>query len=357
MHNNIVCPFTLPVEVARDKVGRAGFSEEALRTSVAMCDLSKSTRTKRKESLSEYENRAATSLELYFRRMLSRCALRVHTPYNSGQNVPSPRQIKMVLAPTIKKTVRFVDRYDRYWNAVVAYLRPISRSLQNDQRDWPLAWDSCLAWNLYLLILATKYESEVVLPPRETLDIIAKIGTTGNLDAEAKARLSVVSGLFGSFTRAVEGHILRLLPNIPSFALSERIEEILEDAYLLEASHLRRLLGIKEKVTSIKRHLRLLLSFIQRKRSWAKGIVSIGSDVVLGGKTSFGLLETLIELVPDLGSGRHYPVLAVKDDRIVFEKESCFQFIRSIQGETLIRLDPYANRVTKKLRRSQAPCS
>ena len=344
MQNNIVCPITLPVEVTRDQKGRAWFDLSAFKTSIALMDISTSTHTKRKESLSEYENCAATSLELYFRRMLLRCALRVHVPYNSGPDVPSPRQIKALLAPTVKNTIRFVDRYDRYWNAVVAYLRPISRSLQNDQRDWPLALDSSLARNLYLLILATKHESEVVLPPRETLDIITKIEANGNLDAEAKARLSVVAGLFGSFTRSVEGHTLRLLPNIPSFALSERIEEILEDAYLLEASHLRRMLGIKECVTSIKRDLRLLLSFIQKKRPWAKGIVSIGSDVVLGGKISSELLEKLIDLVPDLGSGIHYPVLAVKDDRIVIKKESCFQFSRSIKGKTLIRMDPYCSR-------------
>jgi hypothetical protein len=265
MYNNILSPLTLPVKTIRDKEGRAGFDSSALYTAIALIDLKHSPRKLTSELTTESQNQAARSLELYLRRMLSRCALRIHVPYNSGQDMPKPQQLKPLLAPTIRKTIRFVDRSDRYWNAVVAYLKPLSRALPDDQRV------SSLAWHLYLLILATKYDSEVVLPPKTTLTLVNAIESSDGLDSEARARIALVAGLFRSFSRPVEGHTLRFLPNVPTFAISERIAEILEDAYLLEASRLRRLLGVKENITSVQRDLRQLLSFIQKKRSWAKG--------------------------------------------------------------------------------------
>jgi hypothetical protein len=253
--------------------------------------------------------------------------------------MPSPRQIKPLLAPTIKQTIRFVDRSDRHWSAVVAYLRPISRSLRGDQRV------SQLAWELYQLVLATKHRAEVVLPPRKALDLIAALSTSSSLTAEASARLALIQGLFSSFSRPVEAQAFRFLPNAPALAISERIQEILEDAYLLEASHLRRLLGIRENITSIQRDLRKLLSFIQRRRSWAKGTIGLGSDVILGARIPLAFLEQITELAPALGITEGCPILSERDSCLANTNESTIRFIRTISDGTLVQLDGDSNRL------------
>jgi hypothetical protein len=71
----------------------------------------------------------------------------------------------------------------------------------------------------------------------------------------------------------------------------------------------------------------------------------MGSDVIVGGKSSFALMGKLLELIPGFGTDEHCPVLAIRDEGIVIEKETCFQFARSIPGNTLISLDPHIDHV------------
>jgi hypothetical protein len=334
MHNNVLSPFTMLFEATRTRKGLV-LSESDLRIPLELLP-EKSEKSEAHAQLSakaNSPNRAITSLEMHLRRMLSRCALRVNIPYSSNPDWPKSSEVRSSLAPTTKKLIRFVDRSDHYWEAVVAYLKPVSISLGEDYRL------SNLAWDLYLLILAAKYKSEVVLPPERTLALIHNIESSTELNAEAKARLSAIEGLFRFFTVPVEGPCLRFLPNISSLAVSERIDEIMEDAYLLEASHLRRLFGIKQNIASIKRDLRLLLSFIRKERPWAKGLVTTSSNFIVGGNASLAALEKLIELVPALEKEAHYPVLAIKDENIVVKRESCFQFVKGISSNLLISMD------------------
>ena len=337
MHNNVLTPLTLLVRVGRDRDGAPAFDVSALRSAVAIIDLSEK-RSFRELSVTSHQEASAT-LELYLRRMLSRCALRVHVPYRTGERMPNPRQLRPFLAPTIYKTIRFVDRFDRHWDAVVAYMRPISRGLDEDQKV------SELAWNLYQLILATKYRAEVVLPPQESLELIAGISTSSTLTSEARARLAVIEGLFMSFSRSVQAPSFRFLPSAPAFAISERISEIMEDAYLLEASHLLRLLGIRENITSIQRDLRKLLAFIQRRRGWARGILGVGSDMILGAKVPLAFLEKITEIAPTFGDTESYPILSESDSCIASRNESTIRFVRTLSDGTLVELDKDSSRV------------
>lgn len=333
MHNHIVSPFTILVEVTRDRKG-VGLDLPALKIPLALIDISKKENKANVKQAIEinYLKQATTNVEMYYRRMLSRCAIKVNIPYSSNSEWPNSREIRSLLAPTTKKLIRFVDKSDHYWETATAYLKPITNTLgeENVRR---------LAWKLYLLILAAKYKSEVILSPEKTLALIHEIESSTNLNAEGRARLAVVAGLFRCFSIPVEGPCLRFLPNVPSHAVSERIAEIMEDAYLLEASHLRRLFGIQQNIASVKRDLRLLLSFIRKERSWAKGLITTGSNLVFGGTASLAALEKLIKVIPELEKGAHYPVLAVNDENIVVKHESYWQFNKGITNKLLLSID------------------
>ena len=105
----------------------------------------------------------------------------------------------------------------------------------------------------------------------------------------------------------------------------------MEDAYILEASRLRRFLGVKQNIISIKRDLRLILSHICKKRAWAKGLVEIGSSTILGGPNSAKALEKLIDIIPSLGDFEQLPVLT--DIPFISYSEYCTQIVRGISGE------------------------
>ena len=137
--------------------------------------------------------------------------------------------------------------------------------------------------DLYLLTLATKLKSEVLLPPAEALLHLSRIERHNLQNSEARARASVLMGLFNAFECAIEGPVLHYRPRIGKLAITERIDEILQDAYLLDASRLRRFLGVKSNVASVKRDLHKLLSYISSNRRWAKGLFSVGSITVIQG--------------------------------------------------------------------------
>lgn len=319
------------VEVCRDEKGCAGFPLSSFKIPLALKDTPESLALRHGN---DKRQALALSIESYLRRMIARCALRINIPYSPDQEWIRPRMLKSLLSPTTKKSIRFVDRQEQYWRTVLAYLKPISNKIGPNPKL------SQLAWNLYLLILSAKYKSEVVLPPGKTLSLLSELEKDAHFDTEGLARLSVLAGLFNCFEPTTEGPTLRFLPNSHKFAVSERIEEILEDAYLLEASQLRRFLGIKQNITAIKRDLRKLLTYISKERSWAKGLLGIGSSTILGGDASAKVLEKLSVLLPTLELGSDPPVLTDVGEQLFGEQEACIDVIRGI-GENLFHLDSH----------------
>src|ERR1041384_4680400 len=70
----------------------------------------------------------------------------------------------------------------------------------------------------------------------------------------ARARLATIAGLFSSL-RAGQGDIpsLSVIPTGKAGILTERVHELAEDAYLLEASAVRRFLGLGSNIAALRR--------------------------------------------------------------------------------------------------------
>ncbi len=321
MKNTVISPMTMLVDVVRDEKGRSGFPVHSLSTPL---DLTEIANEKNRSNVCKSEN-LALSLEAYLRKMIAKCAVKVYIPYNQDYWWLSPRQLKALLAQTTKKSVQFVDRHDKYWRATIEYLKPLWIRIGSNQIL------SSLVWDIYMLILSVKHKSEVVLPPKKTLSLINKLDRLPDLDSEGRARLAVLAGIFNCFEPTVPGPSLRFTKSAFKLDVTNRIEEILEDAYLLEASRLRRLLGLRQNVLSIKRDLRKLLSFISSKRSWAKGLVEVGSSIILGGNASIRAFEKLIEIIPALETCREQPVLTNYGEYEFGEDKGCIEVIRKIE--------------------------
>ncbi|MHC4474023.1 MAG: hypothetical protein ACYTEL_00150 [Planctomycetota bacterium] len=169
--------------------------------------------------------------------------------------------------------------------------------------------------------------------PKRTLSLVSQLGALSELDAECHARLATIAGMLNCFEQNTDGPYLRFLPHATGVPISERLEEIMEDSHLLEASRLRRFLGVKQNVASIKRDLRKVLSHICQKSAWAKGLVGIGSATILGGHGSAKALDKLMHLIPSLDSLGQQPVLVDSDFPYISNEEGCIQIIRGISGE------------------------
>lgn len=330
MKNKILSPLTMLVDVARDEKGRAGFSTHSLNIPLGLTGKANASNN----SIVGNREDLAASLEVYLRKMIAKCAVSVCVPYKQDDGWLQPRQLKALLAPTTKKSIQFIDRHEKYWQATTEYLKPLSVKIGSDLTLSKLAWD------IYMLILSVKYKSEVVLPPEKPLSLISKLDSMSDLDSEGRARLSVLAGIFNCFEPSVQGSFLRFTPSVLKLNVTERIEEIIEDAYLLEASSLRRFLGLKQNVVSIKRDLRKLLSFISLNRSWAKGLVEVGSNTIFGGSASTKAFEKLIKIIPALENCREQPVLTNSGEYEFERNKACIEVTRGIE-ENFFRLDSH----------------
>jgi hypothetical protein len=194
------------------------------------------------------------------------------------------------------------------WTAIERYLhsayQEIAESPSSSNASQLLAE---ITWGLYILALATRDHCEVPLDPKRVISAIDGIAG-GKLSRESKARLSTVRGIFTLFSDVSDIPGFRCIAQ-PSVTLRNRIDEIMEDAYLLEASQLRRFFGVGANVAAIKRDLDKLLRFIAKNRPWAKGVLKAVSSTVPLAKTPADISATLLDIVPSLQVDGSAPLL------------------------------------------------
>ncbi len=204
--------------------------------------------------------------------------------------------MKENLSSSVRKRVSFIDKKGTLWKTICKYLlfteKDVEISPFNEDKD-------AIAWYLYLLSLAVKKGAEVPILPNAPLYFISRLIKSQKLSKESLARLPIIEGLFRSFSQHTESPTLTFSPRIPITAIRDRIDEIVEDAYMLEASRLRRFFGYRQNITSIKRDLRLVLKTITQNSKWAKGVVNIGTDI-LSTSQNIGGLSKLHEIIPGI---------------------------------------------------------
>lgn len=259
----------------------------------------------------------ATALELYIRRMLEACAHTVRIPAYGGPMWASPQRLQSLLSASSKKRLKIVDRRHSIWTAIHHYLHPVSQEITSapSQKEPPdISRIEEVAWGLYMLALATRDHCDVPLHPKAVISAIDSIAD-GRLSSESKTRLSLIRGIFGLFNHVSDVPGFRCIA-LPGVTLRDRIDEIMEDAYLLEASQLRRFFGVRANIASVKRDLGKLVRFIIRSRPWAKEILQAASSAIPLTKTPSEIAAKLLDIVPDLQVDGSAPLLVEPDPHV-----------------------------------------
>ena len=230
------------------------------------------------------------ALETYTIEMVANCANKLYMPNHNNTNLPISGISKHNLTLTLQSKISFLDSRKSLLLAIMRYIKPIIYSefaaFENEERR--------LVWNLYLLILGARTHSEVVVSPEEQLRIIEVLKTKQKLSREAKARLAVIEGVYRAYSKPEKIPGFKFYPSGQS--LYERLEEIVDDAYILEASQLRRLFGLKANIAKTRKSLRQLIRFISTHSSWAKGVVKAAEFT--GYIPSGNPLDELIDSLP-----------------------------------------------------------
>ena len=263
------------------------------------------------------ETELADQLEFYLQSMLGACACSVSIPAYGRSMWATPSQIKSVLSESTAKRLKFVDRNHGMWKASEQYLKPVHDDLKKELSG--LIYEhrienqlSRIVWDFYLLLLATRESAEVPMLPSRTLTAINSLKKEPGLGSESLARLSIIKGIFTLFSKT---------DGIPAFhcvarrnqPLRERLDEILDDAYLLDASRMRRFFGIQANTRAIKRDLRKLVAFIAKSRPWAKDTVVAATQTAILPRSSAEVIDKVFELFPEMSSNCTTPIMIDPD--------------------------------------------
>lgn len=209
------------------------------------------------------------------------------------------------MSPTSRKKLVQVDRRDTVWNAVRQYFQPILSALarirtirvDGSGRVDVVPELQSLARDVHLLALASRHSAQLEMDLEWNRRFVAAAlqDTEFLRETEAAARLAVLHGVFACFSVEVKVPTLGVAPRDES-RFRDAIEEILEDAYLLEASALRRFLCFEANKAALRRDIRMLLKAVT-KRKWASGLLKVTEDASLapfkGGEALLSLLESI----------------------------------------------------------------
>ena len=307
------------------------------------------------------------SLEHYIRRMIGACARRVCIPAHSRSMWAAPQRLKSLLSPSNRKRIRFIDRKQALWVDIEEYFRPVvaevprQEMIRDDPKRGKLALGRFLeesVWDLYLLALATRNQCEVPLSPTQAIQKIDTLVGSNLLSPESRSRLAIVRGLFSLFGDVQEVPCFRYIATEPHQSLTERLDEILDDAYLLEASCLRRFLGLKANVKAIKRDLRKLVQFIVKNRSWAKGVLAAASQTAVLPTVPGETAEKLFDILPNLRGNYFAPVLVDPRAHLTSTRAQILASYRrvpfSFKEEGVIRFYPVGQLMVELSRRIKA---
>ena len=207
------------------------------------------------------------------------------------------------LPPSLRRRIKILDRSDRIWKAIQTYFGPIAKATtQEKQIDI-----SGLAWDLYLLVLATRASAQVHLDIEEDLKTVQALSRDPGITGEAAARIALLEGALRFFVPVEEMPGLCVQAG-GEIAFRDRIEEVLEDAYLSEASSMRRFLSFESNLASVKRDLRSLLRSIVRNSKWAKGAISVAEQGVALPRVTTSAAGAVIEAL-DIGTAGPGPIV------------------------------------------------
>jgi len=319
--NHCICPVTIVIQEgipSHVRGTRFGFTSKHLKACLQLVREEPANTTAR--------GFLASSIETYLRRLVSHCALKVHVPAFADCAWQSPAEIKRLLAPSLRSHLVFVDNRKALWQAVWEFFSPVTETVSDTNPNVL----SQLAWAFYLLVLAARYHGEAVISAKDFLRYAARVDRDASLSSEARARLARMCGVFRLFEPHGTVPSLRVRADAGPNAVTERIDEILEDAYLLDASSLRRFFGIRQNVASLKKDLRMLFSTVCRSRVWAKGLVDLSSTPLLGGDSAKRVLESLVQIIPALEPQSSQPVLIPMDINIHGCVEGTVRMVRDV---------------------------
>lgn len=217
----------------------------------------------------------ATATEVLARSAVANCASHLVVPRLPRAVAPNGGSYEVGrFSPILRKRIKVLDPRDTVWDAVKAYFGPVISAVRADDE----VNVNRVAWYLYLLMLASRSRSQIYLNVPYILTYTDYL--IDNLpvrERHAHERLAFVRGAFALFVREDEIPGMVVLAD-RSVAFRERLEDILEDAYLLEAATLRRFISFDNNRASIRRDLRRLLGWLVRNRPWAKGVLQVAQQ-------------------------------------------------------------------------------
>lgn len=196
-------------------------------------------------------------LDLLAHALLSASAHKIIIPTAKRVRAREIEHIIKTYPPSLAQRIQLVDENGAICKKIFTFLEPVSQQIdfsrRNDrQRRLPIlnCWEalSLVANFLYKLAIASKYQAEADVSELQHLDDHLLLLESYVENEEAKFRLEQIHGIYNLYEKPKEIDALAFAPNnkIPIY---HRVNDLLDDAKIVELSENRFLLGIPSKVT------------------------------------------------------------------------------------------------------------
>jgi hypothetical protein len=222
-----------------------------------------------------------------------------------------------LLSPTGRDLLDTTDRMGAIWYAIDEYFKPIKHDLvcyedtafTNYYQDVNYALRE-VRWSLYLIALAARNGSDALIPVGKFTRFLQLLENTPALCQESKNRVARIVGMFGLYKEQQ----VAVLECGKGVQLRGMIEKVLLDAYLLEASSMRRFFSLGSNCASVKRDYAKILSCVA-KRPWATELLRVGMQM-LHVPWASELIDVLRAILPGVQLCDSAPCIIDRDTEI-----------------------------------------
>jgi len=260
------------------------------------------------EHLGDQKFRPRPGLDLLAAELVRTAANRIFVPYHKPLFGSPIEEVIKQYPPSLVARIEIVDRDGAIYERVSNYLRPIYEEVKDT--PYILAYNNISDF-LYKLTIASKLQAEA------DVSMLSFIGFSTNdlrknvKDEEARFRLDQLYGVYSIYQKLDRIDVLTMLPGVSIPSIYDRINELLNEAEIIELSKDRYLLGIPSKAKIALQRIKLGISNISRNKKY-KSYIGAASDLIQIAGASHGVpipSKSVYEVLKNIQASPYNPPL------------------------------------------------
>lgn len=227
---------------------------------------------------------------LLLARLVRTAAQQILIPANSTNAIFPDSMIEKAIKkcpPSLASKIKVVDKDRGTCNRVRKYLHPILDGIKEDNPDVRGAYAFVFDF-LYKMVIACKFQAEADIHQLRFVGNYIDLLKQTLEDEEAKFRLDQLFGIYNSYRKLEKIDTLALLLPSRNICINQKVNDLLDDAEILELSKNRYLLGIPGSAKIAIKRIRKGIREILANKKYSRQIAAATDLIQIVGSSTIG---------------------------------------------------------------------